>query len=203
MLWFHSLDGDSLSSNCTCNQECSCFNPVRDHPVFRAVQLRHTFDDDSTRSRAFDLCAHFVQERSQVHHLGFLCRSINNCDSIGQHGRHHHVISTQDSRTKSAMHVDYCSAQFRCKNLDIAALHTHRRAERFETFEVQINWPVADDATSGQSDGRLLASTQRRSKHTHGSAHLPHDIVRGHRVDLFCRDADGATCPLYLRTQVS
>ena len=171
--------------------------------MFRAVQLGHTFDDDSTRSRAFDLRAHFVQERSQVHHLGFLRRSINNGDSIGQHRRHHHVIGTQDSRTKSAMHVDYCSTQFRGKNLDIAALHAHRRAERFETFEMQINRPIANDATAGQSDSCLLATAQRGSKHTNRSAHLAHDVVRRDRVDLLRRDADGATCSLYLRTQMA
>ena len=202
MFWFHSLDGDSFSSDCACHEKRPSFNPVRNHPVFRAVQLRHTFDDDSTRSGAFDLRAHLVQERSQIHHLGFLCRSINNCDAIGQHGCHHHVIGTQDSRTKSAMHVDYCSAQFRRKNLDIAALHAHRRAERFETFEVQINWPVADDATTGQSDGRLLASTQRRPEHANRSAHLAHDVVRRHRVDLFCRDADGTAGALHLRAEM-
>src|SRR6267142_2946994 len=160
MLWFHSLDGDSFSGNCACDQECSSFNPVGDHPVFRAVQIGHTFDDDSTRSRAFDLGAHFIQERCKVYDLGLLRSPFNYCHTIGQNGSHHHVISTEDGWAEFTLHIDNRPAQFWRKNLDVAAFHAHRCAERFETSQMQINWPVTDDTTAGQSNGRLLAPAQ-------------------------------------------
>ena len=60
MLRFHSLDGDSLSGNCTRHQKCSSLNPVRDYPVLGSMQGSHSFDEDPARSRAFDLRAHLV-----------------------------------------------------------------------------------------------------------------------------------------------
>ncbi len=90
--------------------------------MFGSVQRGHTFNDDPARSRAFDLRAHFVQERCQVDHFRLLGRSFNNGHSIGQHGSHHHVICPEDSGTEFTLHVDHGSVQFRSKNLDVAAL---------------------------------------------------------------------------------
>src|SRR5262245_50279672 len=68
---------------------------------------------------------------------------------------------------------------------------------------MQINWPVTDDATAGQSDGGFLATAQRRSKHADRGAHFAHDVVRRNRVDLFCRDADGPAGAFHLRAEIS
>ena len=77
--------------------------------MFCTVQRRHAFDDDSARSCAFDLRAHFIQKVREVHHLGFLRRPFNNGHAVGQHGRHHDVIGAQDGRAEFALHVDYSS----------------------------------------------------------------------------------------------
>src|SRR5262249_34423768 len=88
------------------------------------------------------------------------------------------------------------------KNLDVAALHAHRRAERFETLEMQINWPVTDDATAGQSHGRLLATAKRGSEHAHRSPHFAHDVVRRDRMNLFGRDAHGPAAAFDLCAEI-
>src|SRR4029453_16049246 len=203
MLWLHSFYGDSLSGNCTCHQKCTSLNPVWDHPVFCAVKLRHAFDDEPARSSALDLGAHLIQEVCQVHNLGLLCCSFNYCHTVGQNGSHHHVIGAEHGRAEFTLHVDNRSAEFRCKNLDIAPPHAHRCAERFKTFKVQINWPIADDTTTGQRDCRFLATAERGSKHTNRSAHLSDDVVGANRMDLFCRDTDGPAGAFHLRAQVS
>ncbi len=83
--------------------------------------------------------------------------------------------------------LDLCPAQFRRKNFDVTALHAHCGAERFEAFQVQINWPIANDATAGQGDRRFLAPAQQRPENTNGRAHFPNDVVRRNRMDLFRR----------------
>ena len=160
MFRFHALDGYSFPRDCTCNQKCSSFDPVGNYVVFGAVQLFHAFDDDPARAGAFDLRAHLVQEIRQVDYLGLPRRPFDNRDAIGQHGRHHDVVGAEDSRAEFTLQVDDCAAEFRREDLDVAALDAHRRAERFESFEVQINWPIANDAAAGQSDGRFLATAQ-------------------------------------------
>src|SRR5262249_45470421 len=79
---------DPLSSYCACNEKCTSLNPIGDHPVFCAVQFRHTFDDESSRSSPLDLGSHLVKEVGQVHHLRLLGRAFNNCDTIRQNRSH-------------------------------------------------------------------------------------------------------------------
>ncbi len=50
--------------------------------MFRAVQLTDAVDDDPVRARTFDLCAHFVEETCEVHHLRFACCSFNDSHPI-------------------------------------------------------------------------------------------------------------------------
>src|SRR5882757_7705750 len=67
---------------------------------------------------------------------------------------------------------------------------------------MQIDWPVSDDATTGQSDGCFLATAQRWPKHANGSAHLAYDVVLRDGVDLFGRDADRSAGAFHLRPQM-
>jgi hypothetical protein len=122
----HAFYRHALPSDCACDQKCAGFNSVRNNAVFRAVQLRHAFDDDPVRPGPFDLCPHFVEETCQVHDLGFASCSFNDSHAIGQDCCHHHVVCAEHSRTEFSLHVDLCPAQFGRKNLDITAFHAHR-----------------------------------------------------------------------------
>src|SRR5439155_8851103 len=128
---------------------------------FRAVQIVYAIDHDPICPRAFDLCAHFVEEIGQVHDLGFACCSFNDRHADGQHGCHHHVVCAEHCRTECDLHVDLCPAQFGRENFDVAAFHAYGRAERFEAFQMQINRPITDHAAAEQRHACFLAPTQQ------------------------------------------
>ena len=68
---------------------------------------------------------------------------------------------------------------------------------------MQINRPVANDAAARECDGRFLAPTQQRSKHTNRSAHFSDDVVGRDAVDLLSSHSDSAAGAFYLRAEVS
>ena len=115
---------------------------------------------NAARPGAFDLRAHLVQEIREIDDLGFARGSFDHGCAVSQHRRHHYVVGAENSRTEFAAHVDLCPAQFRREHFYVAALNTHCSAERFETFQMQIDRPITNDATTGQRDGRFLAPAQ-------------------------------------------
>ena len=96
----------------------------------------------------------------------------------------------------------FAAAQFGRENFNVAALYAHRGAERFEAFQMQINRPVANYATTRQSDGRFLAPTQQWSKNTNRRAHFSNNVVRRNRIDLFRSDTHGAAGAFHLCAEV-
>ena len=102
--------------------------------MFRSVQRGHSFNDDATRSGAFNLSTHLVQEVREIDYFGFLRSSFNNGHTIGEHRGHHHIIGAKNRRTKFALYIDYCSGQFGCKDFNVARLHAHRCSKRLETL---------------------------------------------------------------------
>src|SRR4029077_19347089 len=168
----------------------------------RTVQLTHAFDYNPVRPRAFDLCSHFVKEICEILNLGFASCSFDDGHAVGQHGCHHYVVCAEHSRTECAVHADLCCAQFGRENFNVAALHAHGGAERFESFQMQINRPVANYATTRQSDGRFLAPTQQWSKNTYRRAHFSNNVVCRNRIDLFRDDTHVAAGAFHLRAEV-
>src|SRR5438128_554924 len=202
MLRLRSLNGDSLAANCTSHEKCPRFDPVWDHLVFRPVQLGHPFNYEASRSSAFDLCAHLVQKIREIHYFRLLCRALNNGHTVSEHSGHHHIVGAQDCRTKFALHIDYRSRQSRSKDFDVATFHAHRGPKCLETFQMQINRSIANDATAWQGDGRFFATAQQWPEHTNRSAHFANDVVRRYRSDVVSRYAHRAAGALHLRTQM-
>ena len=98
--------------------------------------------------------------------------------------------------------IDDRALQFRREHFHVAAFHAHRGAERFETFQVQIDRPIADDATSRQRNRRFLAAPEQRAEHANRRAHFSHDVVGRDRFDRVGRDGDGAAGAFHLRAEM-
>ena len=184
MLALHPLDRDSFAADRARHQKRARFDPVGNDVVFGAVQFLHAFDDQTARARAFDLRAHLVQEIRQIDDLGFLRRSFDHRHAFGQNRRHHDVVGAENRRAEFALQVDDRAGQFRREHLHVAAFHPHRRPERFKTFQMQIDRPIADDAAARQRDGRFLATAQQRPEHADRGAHFSHDFVGRDRFDF-------------------
>ena len=179
------FDRDSLSADRARHQERARFDPIRNDVMLCAVQFFHAFDDHAPRARAFDLRAHLVQEIRQIDDFRFGGRAFDHGDAFGQHRGHHDVVGAEDGRAEFAAQIDDGALQFRRENFHVPALHPNRGPERFESFQMQIDRPVADDAAARQRDGRFFATAQQRAEHANRGAHFAHDIVGRDRFDLF------------------
>ena len=139
---------DALAANRAGHEKRPRFDPVRDNVVLSAVQFFHALDNQAPRARAFDLRAHLVQKIREVDDLWFRRRAFDHRDPFGQCRRHHHVIGPENRRPKFAGEIHHRADQFRRKNFYVAAFHPHRCAQRFESFQMQIDRPIADDAAA-------------------------------------------------------
>ena len=109
----------------------------------------HAFDDHAARARAFDFRAHLVQKIRQVDDFRLLRCAFDHGGAFGQNRRHHDVVGAQHSRAKFSAQIDDRAIQFRRENFHVAAFYPHGCAERLETFQMQIDRPIADNAPPG------------------------------------------------------
>ena len=184
MLGLDALERDSSAGDRAGDQECAGFDPIGNDVVLRAVQFLHAFDDDAPRARAFDLRAHLVEEIREIHDLRFGGGAFDHGHAFGEHGGHHHVVGAEHGRAEFAAQIDRRRRSVRREHFDVAAFDADRRAERFESFQMQIDRPIADDAAAGQRDGRFLSPAEQRTEHADRRAHFAHDLVGRDRVDL-------------------
>ena len=187
MLWLDAFDRNSVSTNCPCHEKCSGLDPVRDDVVLSAVQFLDAFNDDPAGAGAFNLRAHLVQEIRKIDNFRF---------------RHHHVVGPENSRPKFTAQIDHRAGEFRRKHFYISRFHANGRTERFESFQMQINRPIANDATARQRNRRLFAPAKERTNHANRRAHFADDIVGSDRIYFCGRDCDGAAGAFYLRAEV-
>ena len=145
----------SISGNCTRDQKRAGFNSVRNNVVFRAVQLRHAFDDDppvpAPSIFAPILLRKFARSTTSGSHAAPSMTVTPSANTAA-------IITLSVPRTVGPNFPRSRFAprgQFRREDLDIAAFHPHRGAERFKTFQMQINRPIANDTAAGQRDASL------------------------------------------------
>ena len=202
MLGYHAFDRDAFAANRARHQKRARFDPVRNDVVLGAVQFRHAFDDQAPRAGAFDFRAHLVQKICQIDNFRFLRRAFDHGRAFGQHRRHHHIVGAENGRAEFAAQIDHGAGQLRRKDFYVAAFHAHGRAERFKTFQMQIDRPIADDATARHRDGRFFAAAEQRAEHANRRAHFAHDIVGRDRFDLLRGHGDRAAGAFHLRAEM-
>src|SRR3954471_10335622 len=67
---------------------------------------------------------------------------------------------------------------------------------------MQIDWPIAYDATAGQRHGRFLAPPEQWSDHANRSAHAPNHLVWRNGTDVLRGDGNGSARPFHMRAEV-
>ena len=184
MFRISARDGNAFAGNRTRDQKRSRLDAIGNHGVFGPMQFLYAFDNQTACAESFDLCAHLVQEICKVANFGFRSRTFNHRRSFREHRRHHHVVRAENRRAKFPAQIDHGAAQFRRKDFYVSAVQTYRRAERFESFKMEIDRPIADDTSARHRNRRLLATTEQRAKHTNRGAHLAHHIVGRDGIDF-------------------
>src|SRR6266496_2977202 len=64
-------------------------------------------------------------------------------------------------------------------------------AEGLKTFEVQVDWPGADDAASRKRDGGVFQAAEQGSHDADRTAHFADEVVIADAFDFASLDADG------------
>jgi len=170
--------------------------------VLRAVQFRDAFDDDPAGARAFDFGAHGVEEIREIDDLRLGGGAFDDGGALGEDGGHHDIVGSQDGRAEFPPEIADSPLEPGGEDLDIAALDAIAGAQRLKTFQVQIDGPVANDASPGEGDGGFLFAAKEGAEDAHGSAHLADDFIRGVGGDFLGLDGDGAAGPFDLRAEV-
>ena len=162
------------------------------------VQFADPFDDHAARACTFDFRAHLVEKVGEIANFRLLRCAFNHGGAFGENRGHHHVIGAKNGRPEFAAQINHRAIQFRRENLHVSAFYSHRCAKSLETFQMQVDRPVADDTPARQRNSRFLATPEKRSKHANGRAHFSNDFIWCNRLSLVCGNCDGAARAFHL-----
>ena len=181
------------------------FDPVRHHPVRRAVQARDALHDDAVGTGALNARAHRSQASGQINHFGLARRVFDDRFTLGQDGGHHQIFGT---RHRNQIGDDACAFQAVCPARaaanfrfgdDIAMFDAHRRAKNLQPLDVLIHRARANRATAWQGHARGAEARHQRTQHEDRRAHRLDHLVGRNRVDwLLGAQRDARTFTLNL-----
>ena len=193
---------DFAAHHRACDEKSARLDAVGDDVVFRAVKFLYALDHDAAAASAFDFCAHLVEEIGEVHDFGLGRRTLDDCGALGEDGGHDDVVSAENGGALFTTEVHRRAAQCACKNFHISVLDAADSAKRLESFEVQINRSVTDDAAAGQGDGRFFFTTKQRAEHANAGAHFSHDFVGCDGFDFVRLHTHDAARALHVSAEV-
>ena len=145
------------------DQKCCRFDAVGNHFMLCAVQFCHAGDRDGWAAGAGNVRAHRIQKKGEIHHLRFARRAFDDGDAVAERRRHHHVCRPQNRRAGAAAEKHRIADNFFYRRINVAAFNFYFRAQRLKTFQMQIDWPRADDAAAGQGNPRFPQPRQQRA----------------------------------------
>src|SRR5262245_20578368 len=153
MIGLHAFEGNALTADRACNEKRARFDAVRNNVVLGTVQFSYALNDDSPSARTLDLCPHLVKEVCQIADFRFGGGAFDHGHAVCEDGGHHDIVSPQNSGAELAAQIDDRAREFRGENLHISALYPHGGPKRLETFQVKIDRPIANHATSRKRYG--------------------------------------------------
>src|SRR6267154_4413797 len=131
------------------NYKSARFNAIWNNAVPRAVKLLHSVDSDGMCTCAFDFCAHFGEQRSQVRDFGFAGAIFHDGLALGQSGCHHQIFSAGNG---DLVENNMTAVQPLRAGFYIAMLLLDSSAETFQAFDMEIDGTGANGTTAGLRD---------------------------------------------------
>ena len=128
--------------------------------MFSAMEFFNAIDDDSSSASAFDFRPHFGEEVSEVNDLGFGGGTFDHGGALGENRRHHDIARAKNRRTLFAPEIDHRSDELTGKDFHIPTYDPVDRSETFEAFEMEIDWAVANYATTGKGDSCFFFASE-------------------------------------------
>ena len=150
--------------------------------MFCAMQLGYTFDADGGGASAFNVCSHLDEQIRQINDLRLARAVLHDGIAISQRRGHEQVFCAGYA---DFVEGDFAAAQAIRLRFDVAVLDRHRRAEAFQSLNVQIDGARANGAASGQRHASASEAGDQRTQHERGGAHCLNQFVRGFGIQHF------------------
>src|SRR5262249_11237160 len=129
------------------NDECSRFDAVGDDPVARTMQLLDALYANAMGSRAFNLRAHFAQQRGEVHDLRLARTILENRLALGKSCCHQQVFGSGDG---DLLEDDTAALEAFGAGLYVTVLLRDLCSELLQPLDMQVDRTCADGAAAGQ-----------------------------------------------------
>ena len=141
-----------------------------------ATEALDPFDHQGIGAGSVDPRAHRFQAVGQVHHFGFPGGVLDHRGALGQRGGHQQVFGAGH---RDQVQYDVRTPQAAGAGANVAVLDLDVGAHRFQSLDVQVDWPRADGAAAWQRHFGLTKAGQQWSQYQDRGAHGTHQLVRG------------------------
>src|SRR5258706_99566 len=131
-----------------------------------------------------DFGTHPGKERCQIYNFRLARGTFDGCDAVGEDRRHHHVPGAQDSGSGPPTKENIAPAQVASRGIYVATLDCYDGAQISHSFEMQIDWPRADNTTSRQGNFCLSLATKQWAEDANRPPHFADQIVVAHRLEF-------------------
>ena len=131
--------------SCCCEHECSCFNLIRDHRIFCAVETLYTTDLDHVCTCSSDVGSHAVQEVCNVYNVRLFRNIFQNGKSFCHSCCHHNIDGCSNTYNVKINMFSNKTVCF-CNNLAMFDIYICTKCT--ESFEMLVNWSASDIASS-------------------------------------------------------
>ena len=150
------MAGTDLAASDRCGDKKGAgFNAIRQHRVICATEPLDAFDNDRSRARTRDLCAHADQAIGQIDDFGLLRGVFDDRGALGKYGSHHQVFGSGhgDQIKHDARALEALGAR-----LDVAVLDTNLGTQRLQALDMQIDRARTDRAAAWQGNLSLAVT---------------------------------------------
>ncbi len=166
---------DIAARNGSGNGEGACFDAIRHHRMFGAVQHFHAFDGKPGGTQPLNPGAHRDQAMAEILDLR-LARGVGDDGGAARQGGRHQCGFRRADRNGRKNDLRAMKAVF-CPRQHIAVGKLDFGAHQGQGIEMQIDRPRPDGAAAGQGNLRLAMPGQQRRQHLKAGAHLADDVI--------------------------
>ncbi len=161
------------------DDEGAGLDAVGNDAVARAVKFFDAADAQGRGARAFNVGAHFDEQRGQVRDLGLAGTVLHQGFALGEGGGHEQVFGAGDG---DPVEDNVAALEALGARDHVTVLGGDGRPQTFQAFDVQIDGTRADGTSAGKGNLGHAATRHQRPEHQRGGAHGLHQLVGRFRM---------------------
>ena len=175
MLWSHVLNCDVSAGSRRGYHISTGFNLIRNYRICSPVHFAHAANFYHVCTRAPDVRSHGIEEIGKIDDMRFLCRVLDDCESLGSYGGKHYI----DSRAHRH-HVERYARAFKsilCRKRNYAVAETRLCPQRFKSLEMLVDRSDSKVTAAWHRNPCKTESAKQSAEHVVRSAHIPGKLL--------------------------